>query len=660
MKFDKKNIDKKVLLNLFKNMLKSRMIEEKMIVLLRQGKVSKWFSGIGQEAISTGVTLALENDEYILPMHRNLSVFTSRDIPLDRLFAQWQGKLEGFTKGRDRSFHFGSNEHHIVGMISHLGPQMGVACGIALSNRLKGKKKLCAVFTGDGGTSQGDFHESLNIASTWNLPVIFCIENNGYGLSTPVNEQYAIDNLADRGAGYNIDSYVVDGNNVVDVYNCIKVVSKKIRSNNKPVLIEFKTFRMKGHEEASGQAYIDPEILEEWANRDPIKHFEEFLLKSKYLNRKSIRSIKNDLEDEIDSNWDKAKSYNETKFDEKVELDDVYKDFTPAIISHVDKPTNSEVRFVDAIKKGIDESMSKYDNLVIMGQDIAEYGGVFKVTEGLIEKYGKERVFNTPLCESAILSAAYGLSVGGYKSIVEMQFADFISSGFTAIVNLIAKSNYRWSQNSDIVVRMPCGGGVGAGPFHSQSNEVWFTKVPGLKVVYPSHPYEAKGLLNAAIEDPNPVMYFEHKYIYRTKSEEIPETYYTQELGKAKIRSIGSDVTIITYGLGVHWALDSIKSFKKDSIEIIDLNTLIPWDKELVFSSIKKTGKVLLLSEDTLINGFIGEISATISEEIFEYLDAPIVRVGSLDTPVPFSNNLERGFLSSSKLKEKLDKLVNY
>ncbi len=659
MKFDTKNIDKKVLLNLFKNMLKSRMIEEKMIVLLRQGKVSKWFSGIGQEAISTGVTLALENDEYILPMHRNLSVFTSRDIPLDRLFAQWQGKLEGFTKGRDRSFHFGSNEHHIVGMISHLGPQMGVACGIALSNKLKGKKKLCAVFTGDGGTSQGDFHESLNIASTWNLPVIFCIENNGYGLSTPVNEQYAIDNLADRGAGYNIDSYVVDGNNVVDVYNCIKNVSKKIKSNNKPVLIEFKTFRMKGHEEASGQAYIDPEILEEWANRDPIKHFEEFLLKSKYLNRKSLKLIKNDLENEIDSNWDKAKSYNETQFDEKVELDDVYKDFTPAI-SHVDKPTNSEVRFVDAIKKGIDESMSKYDNLVIMGQDIAEYGGVFKVTEGLIEKYGKERVFNTPLCESAILSAAYGLSVGGYKSIVEMQFADFISSGFTAIVNLIAKSNYRWSQNSDIVVRMPCGGGVGAGPFHSQSNEVWFTKVPGLKVVYPSHPYEAKGLLNAAIEDPNPVMYFEHKYIYRTKSEEIPETYYTQELGKAKIRSIGSDVTIITYGLGVHWALDSIKSFKKDSIEIIDLNTLIPWDKELVFNSIKKTGKVLLLSEDTLINGFIGEISATISEEIFEYLDAPIVRVGSLDTPVPFSNNLERGFLSSSKLKEKLDKLVNY
>ena len=659
MKFDVNGIDKDILINLFENMLKSRMIEEKMIILLRQGKVSKWFSGIGQEAISTGVTEALDSDEYILPLHRNLSVFTSRKVPLDRLFAQWQGKNEGFTKGRDRSFHFGTNEHKIVGMISHLGPQMGVACGIALSNKLKNNNKVTAVFTGDGGTSQGDFHEALNLASTWSLPVIFCIENNGYGLSTPVKEQYAIENLADRGDSYGIESHIIDGNNIIDVYSCVKSVVENMRKDSKPVLIEFKTFRIKGHEEASGQAYIDESIIEKWAKKDPISHFKLFLLKSKYLSKKEMDAINASTSKEIDQNWSSANSYKEVDFNIENELGDVYKEHNEGKSEPKDESLR-EVRLVDSIKDGIYESMEQHDNLVIMGQDIAEYGGVFKVTDGLFDKYGKNRVLNTPLCESVILSSAYGLSVGGYKSIVEMQFADFVSSGFTAVVNLIAKSNYRWSQNSDVVDRMPCGGGVGAGPFHSQTNEVWFTKVPGLKVVYPSHPYEAKGLLNASIDDPNPVMYFEHKFLYRTVSEEIPSSRYTLELGKGKIRNIGSKVTIVSYGLGVHWALDLLDNYKNQEIEIIDLNTLVPWDKELVFNSIKKTGKVLLLSEDTLFNSYLGEISAVINEEIFEHLDAPVIRVGSLDTPVPFAKNLEEGFQASYKLKDKLDYLLNY
>ena len=659
MKFDVNGIGKDILINLFRNMLKSRMIEEKMIILLRQGKVSKWFSGIGQEAISTGVTEALDSDEYILPLHRNLSVFTSRKVPLDRLFAQWQGKNEGFTKGRDRSFHFGTNEHKIVGMISHLGPQMGVACGIALSNKLKNNNKVTAVFTGDGGTSQGDFHEALNLASTWSLPVIFCIENNGYGLSTPVKEQYAIENLADRGDSYGIESHIIDGNNIIDVYSCVKSVVENMRKDSKPVLIEFKTFRIKGHEEASGQAYIDESIIEKWAKKDPISHFKLFLLKSKYLSKKEMDAINASTSKEIDQNWSSANSYKEVDFNIENELGDVYKEHNEGKSEPKDESLR-EVRLVDSIKDGIYESMEQHDNLVIMGQDIAEYGGVFKVTDGLFDKYGKNRVLNTPLCESVILSSAYGLSVGGYKSIVEMQFADFVSSGFTAVVNLIAKSNYRWSQNSDVVVRMPCGGGVGAGPFHSQTNEVWFTKVPGLKVVYPSHPYEAKGLLNASIDDPNPVMYFEHKFLYRTVSEEIPSSRYTLELGKGKIRNIGSKVTIVSYGLGVHWALEILDNYKNQEIEIIDLNTLVPWDKELVFNSIKKTGKVLLLSEDTLFNSYLGEISAVINEEIFEHLDAPVIRVGSLDTPVPFAKNLEEGFQASYKLKDKLDYLLNY
>ena len=659
MKFDITDINKSVLVDLYQKMLKSRMIEEKMITLLRQGKISKWFSGIGQEAISTGITSALNKDEFILPMHRNLSVFTSRDIPLKRLFAQWQGKEDGFTKGRDRSFHFGTIEYNIVGMISHLGPQMGVACGIALSEKLKKTGKVCAVFIGDGGTSQGDFHEALNLASVWKLPVIFAIENNGYGLSTPANEQYAIEDLADRGASYGIESHIVDGNNIIDVYRILSKVSKSIRNDPKPILLEFKTFRIKGHEEASGQEYIENSLIDQWAKKDPIKNYEKFLLKEKIISNDSIKKINQKIAKEIDTNWKKANSLPEVKFNQQKELSDVFKEYKAATIPNISN-TSENIRFVDSIKNGIDEAMEEHDNLVIMGQDIAEYGGVFKITEGLMGKYGKNRVFNTPLCESSILSASYGMSIGGFKTIVEMQFSDFISSGFTSIVNLIAKSNYRWSQNSDIVVRMPCGGGVGAGPFHSQTNEVWFTKVPGLKIVYPAFPSDAKGLLHSSIDDPNPVLFFEHKNLYRTIREDVKKDRYTLQLGKGKIRKIGDDLTIVTYGMGVHWILDLLKEYNKTQIEVIDLNSLVPWDKDLVFNSVKKTGKVLLLQEDSQFSGFMGEISSCISEEIFEYLDAPIVRVGSLDTPIPFAKDLEKGYMAQNRLKERLDFLLNY
>jgi len=659
MKFDITDINKSVLVDLYQKMLKSRMIEEKMITLLRQGKISKWFSGIGQEAISTGITSALNKDEFILPMHRNLSVFTSRDIPLKRLFAQWQGKEDGFTKGRDRSFHFGTIEYNIVGMISHLGPQMGVACGIALSEKLKKTGKVCAVFIGDGGTSQGDFHEALNLASVWKLPVIFAIENNGYGLSTPANEQYAIEDLADRGASYGIESHIVDGNNIIDVYRILSKVSKSIRNDPKPILLEFKTFRIKGHEEASGQEYIENSLIDQWAKKDPIKNYEKFLLKEKIISNDSIKKTRNKIAKEIDINWKDANSLPEVKFNQQKELSDVFKEYKAATIPNISN-TSENIRFVDSIKNGIDEAMEEHDNLVIMGQDIAEYGGVFKITEGLIDKYGKNRVFNTPLCESSILSASYGMSIGGFKTIVEMQFSDFISSGFTSIVNLIAKSNYRWSQNSDIVVRMPCGGGVGAGPFHSQTNEVWFTKVPGLKIVYPAFPSDAKGLLHSSIDDPNPVLFFEHKNLYRTIREDVKKDRYTLELGKGKIRQVGDNLTVVTYGMGVHWILDLLKDYNKAQIEVIDLNSLVPWDKDLVFNSVKKTGKVLLLQEDSQFSGFMGEISSCISEEIFEYLDAPIVRVGSLDTPIPFAKDLEKGYMAQSRLKERLDYLLNY
>ncbi len=657
MNYSNSKISTSTHIDLYTGMMIPRMIEEKMLILLRQGKISKWFSGIGQEAISVGVTKALKNDEYILPMHRNLGVFTSRKIPLYKLFSQWQGKSNGFTKGRDRSFHFGTNEHSIIGMISHLGPQMGVADGIALNNLISNNKKITAVFSGEGGTSEGDFHEALNVASVWNLPVIFIIENNGYGLSTPTNEQYNCKNIADKGVGYGIESMTLDGNNIIEVFSTIRDLRKKISKKPKPYLIEFKTFRMRGHEEASGIKYVPKELIDEWNKKDPIYNYEKFLIDSKILNLKDIENIKQEISKEIESNL--SISFNEEKINSSIEneISDVFRKFDFKKI----KPTEKlvEKRFVDAISDGIKESMMKFDDLIIMGQDIAEYGGVFKITEGFVEKFGKDRVRNTPICESSIIEIAMGLSICKRKSIVELQFSDFITSGFNPVVNYLAKIHYRWGQNADVVLRMPCGAGVGAGPFHSQTNEAWFTKTPGLIVVYPAFPYDAKGLLISSIENPNPVLFFEHKALYRSIRGNVPEGYFNIEIGKAKLLTVGSDISVITYGSGVH---EAIKVIGNNSIncDLIDLRTLSPLDKDAIINSVNKTGKAIILHEDSLFGGLGSEISSIIMENCFENLDAPVRRVGSLDTPIPFEENLEKQYLPFERFEKEIKDLLNY
>ena len=656
--YNRKDVDNETLLKLYRGMLKPRMIEEKMLILLRQGKVSKWFSGIGQEAISVGITAVLDKDEYILPMHRNLAVFTMRDIPLYRLFSQWQGKANGFTKGRDRSFHFGTQEFHIVGMISHLGPQFGVADGIALANKLKNNNKVCAVFTGEGGTSEGDIHEALNVASVWQLPVLFCIENNGYGLSTPTNEQYNCENLADRGKGYGMESHIIEGNDILEVYTKLKDLVASMRINPRPVLLEFKTFRMRGHEEASGTKYVPVDLIDEWGLRDPLLNYESYLLSEGILSEEKIQEFKNEFKHEIDENLDLAFAEPAITSTETNELDDVYKEFNYQEIKENSEKEN--IRLIDAISQGLKQSMERHDNLIIMGQDVAEYGGVFKITDGFVEQFGKDRVRNTPICESAIVSTAMGLSINGYKAVVEMQFADFVTSGFNPIINYLAKSHYRWSEKADVVVRMPCGAGVGAGPFHSQTNEAWFTHTPGLKVVYPAFPYDAKGLLATSIEDPNPVMYFEHKALYRNIRQDVPTDYYTIPLGKASLLKEGEDVTIITYGAGVHWALETLAQNPEINADLIDLRTLIPLDTEAIYKSVKKTGKVIILQEDSMFGGIASDISALIMENCFEHLDAPIKRVASLETPIPFAANLESAYLPKEKFMKNLLDLLSY
>lgn len=659
-----KKISKSGALKIYRNLLLPRLIEQRMLNLLRQNKISKWFSGIGQEAISVGVTSALDSGDYILPMHRNLGVFTTRSVPFYPLFCQLFGKADGFTGGRDRSFHFGIPDQNIYGMISHLAATMPVADGIAVANKLRDNNRVAVSFCGDGATSEGDFHEALNLAGVWKLPVIFVIENNGYGLSTPVSEQYGCEHLADRAKGYGLEGLRIDGNNYFEVAESINK-ARKLALNGNPVLIEVKTFRMRGHEEASGTFYVEDEEFEKWLPKDPIRQFEKWLSEEGFISEFSeIDKIRNKIKATFEPHLLRALNASDPVFDETVERSRAgLKPSKRSLSSNgLSSSERSEKRPVDAIHLAHRQAFDEDDNYLLLGQDVAEYGGVFKVSEGFYERYGKERIRNTPIIESGAIGAAIGLAMEEFKPVVEIQFADFISCGFNQIVNNLSKGSYRWMPGLNITIRAPHGGGVGAGPFHSQSPENWFMGLPGLRVLVPSSVEDFQNMLYSALHDPNPVLFFEHKKLYRSIKEITADRCRLVDLEQARIIKSGTDATIITYGMGVIWAKEVMEAqSKKDlDIEIIDLRSLAPIDWMTIESSIRKTNRVLLLEEASEVLGPMSELAAGISERYFEHLDAPVIRCSSIHTPIPFNKELEKGYMANYRLEKKLDKLMKY
>lgn len=642
----------------YRALVRPRLIEERMLLLLKQGKISKWFSGIGQEAIAVGATIAMEPDEFILPLHRNLGVFTTRGVPLDRLFSQFMGKQRGFTQGRDRSFHFSSKEHHIIGMISHLGPHFCTALGLALSHKLRKEEKVVLAIGGDGMTSQGDFHEALNVASVWRLPIIFLIENNGYALSTPVHEQYACERLSLRSSSYGMYGETIDGNRFDGVLEAVQRLRKQVLTNGQPVLLECQTFRIRGHEEASGTKYVPPALITSWESKDPIKQFEGLITSLKAMTEEALMRVRTEVAEEIEEALAIASEDLYPVPDSFREESDI---FEPYLLNLAQEPCSElvELRFVDAIREGLYQAMEYNPDIIFMGQDVAEYGGVFKTSQDFVQSFGRHRVRNTPLCESAIVGTSVGLAAEGVPSVIEMQFSDFASTAFTQIVNNLAKMRYRSGIAMPVVIRMPCGGGASAGPFHSQTSESWFLHAPGLKVAYPSNPYDAKGMLLTAIQDPNPVMFFEHKLLYRRERELVPTTMY-QIPFTANLLSHGSDFTIITYGVGVRWAREFLEEHPELSVTLLDLRWLNPLDIEAIGRAVEETHRVLVLHEAALFGGFGGELAALIGERFFESLDAPVIRCGSLSTPVPFERSLEEAYMAKSRLEECVRRLLEY
>jgi pyruvate/2-oxoglutarate/acetoin dehydrogenase E1 component/TPP-dependent pyruvate/acetoin dehydrogenase alpha subunit len=663
---------KRTLLKLLYGLRLTRSLEERLeFKLYRQGRIyGSVFTSRGQEALSVGGALAFEPSDVLCPSHRDMGVYLLRGMTVERVLGNYMGREIGPCRGRDGNIHTGDMELGLVAFVSHLADSIPVAAGVALSYRMRQRPNVAGVFFGDGASSRGDFHEGLNFAAVHRLPVVFICNNNQYAYSTPLHLQMAVPGVAERSIGYGFPTHTVDGNDVIEVHRVVSEAVRRARTGGGPTLIEGRTFRMTGHSGHDDASYVPRELLEEWARKDPIERLVETLQGEGLLSEEESAELDRRIEEEIDRGLEAAERSPEPAAESallEVYSDPPYRAATPPWRQRRDERTpverlaaapvlaaprlgegaadrDSAVTYVDAIRQGILEEMEADPDVFILGEDIGRYGGAFKATRGLYERFGAERVIDTPISESGIVGAAIGAALAGMRPIVEMQFIDFISCAFDQITSFAAKCRYRWGPSVPIVVRGPCGGGVSGGPYHSQNVESYFLHTPGLKIVAPATARDARALLRSAVRDNDPVLYFEHKYLYRRVREILPPAEEDiVPIGKAVCRRRGRDLSIVTFGAMVYRALEAAETLAAEGaeVEVLDLRTLLPLDTDALLESVARTGKVILLHEATLTGGIGGELAALIAEHVFEYLDGPIRRIAAADTPSPFSRSLE-------------------
>jgi 2-oxoisovalerate dehydrogenase E1 component len=655
----------------------TRDFDSRFEALLLTGRVSKWYSEVGNEATTIPAGLVLGAGDALCTLHRDLGAILAvyldparafpgfgfgdpdgrrpePEVLLHRLACQLLGKGEGFSQGVERSFHYGylAPEHGIlhVGMISHLGAMIPVAAGCAFAFRQSGSDRVAINFIGEGGTSTGDFHEGLNMAAVWKLPLVLVIENNRYAFSTPARLQYAAERLSDRGAGYGIAAETVDGNDPDAMAEAFRRAVDRARAGEGPTLLEAMLGRMRGHSEGDDSLKVVPaDELAGYRAGDPVPTYARRLEEEGVMDAALRERLEKRIAEMVETAISRA--IDAPPPPDEVALRPVFAPVppqrevreAPAVLR--ERPAG-ETTYVDAINQALREEMERDESVILMGQDIGAFEGAFRTTRGLHARW-PERVLDTPIAESGTIGIAIGAALLGYRPVVEMQFGDFISCGFNQLVNVAAKLYYRWQVPCPIVVRLPSGGGVGAGPFHSQNDEGWFAQTAGIKVVCPATAEDAMGLLKAAIRDPNPVMVFEHKFLYRRIKSPLPQGDGVARIGEARVMRPGKHLTLVGYGASTWTCLEAAEELAKSGVEaeVVDLRTLVPYDEETVLASVKRTGRALVVHEAPLTLGFGAEVAARLADAAFPWLDAPIRRVAYPDRPVPYAKSLEKVLL---------------